>query len=188
MENIFHRYIELPFTIEKPVEFNQYWDTVFHFDLGLEKQYSKNMLNWLNLFDLITTNVDCFYTPPGGKITPHADSNIFNNQVKINITWGPDEARTLWWKSERYYRSVYAGEESNVMKRSFDLLEAEEKDCELLYSANTNRPSLVNVGQLHSTYNPGFIGRHTLCFNLSYRDETPVDWYSAIKILKDFIK
>lgn len=188
MENIFHRYIKLPFTVEKPIEFNQHWDTVFHFDLDLDKPYSKNMLNWLKPFDIITTNVDCFYTPPGGKITPHADSKTLNNQVKINVTWGPEEAKTVWWKSDKYYKSTYIGGESELMKRSFDLLEAKEEDCAFLYSANTNSPSLVNVGQLHSTCNPGASGRHTLCFNLAYEDGSPVNWHSAVEIFNNFIE
>lgn len=188
MKNIFHRYIELPFSIEKPVEFNQHRDTVFHFDLGLDKEYSKKMSEWLGFFNLKLTNVDCFYTPPMGKIPPHTDSNSFNNQIKINITWGPEQGKTLWWKSDKYYKSTYNGGESELMARSFDLLEAQEKDCELLYSANTNTPSLVNVGQLHSTYNPGPIGRHTLCFAIAFDNKIPVDWHSSIKIFKDFLK
>ena len=44
-----------------------------------------------------------------------------------------------------------------------DLL-AKKEDCELLWEANTNKVSLLNVGQLHSTYNPTNVGRWTLCF------------------------
>jgi hypothetical protein len=40
-----------------------------------------------------------------------------------------------------------------------------KEDCELVHEASTNKVSLVNVGQFHSTYNPHPTeGRWTLCF------------------------
>ena len=55
-----------------------------------------------------------------------------------------------WWKSEKTYRKKmlgYAGATSEF----HDNLWAKEEDCDFLYEANTNKPSLVNIGMLHGT-------------------------------------
>ena len=69
-----------------------------------------------------------------------------------------------------------------------DNLWAEEEDCELLYEANTNRPSLVNVGVLHGTHNPTDTGRWTLCFVPVDKKRKFLHWDTCIDIFKDYIQ
>lgn len=191
MRNKFHRYINLPFKIEKPkdIEFHTYWDDVQHIDLGLDKPYSKDMILWLDKFGLTTTHVDLFYTPPnGGKIMIHTDGNEFNDQTKINITWGPEEGRVRFWKTDKYKKLITSYDEDGRAQHAMDLWVADEEDCELVYEASTNKVSLFNAGTLHSTYNPGSVGRHTLTFHLSYKNGSlNVPWDQAEQILKDYL-
>jgi len=65
---------------------------------------------------------------------------------------------------------------------------AEEKDCTLLYEANTNRPSLVNVGVLHGTNNPTNSGRWTICFVPTTLNEDFIHWDDALNIFKNYIE
>lgn len=168
MTNRFHRYINLPFEVIKPDEFNKFFDVINHFPMERNSPYSIPMIEWLNSRGVDAVDIECFYTNPyGGEIPPHTDGDSFNDQTKINISWGPESGEVRWWKSDKWYKFVIPQE--NTKDRSFkdlSVLRANIKDCELLYSSTTNKPSLINVGQLHSTYNPGNVGRHTLCFNL----------------------
>jgi hypothetical protein len=69
------------------------------------------------------------------------------------------------------------------------ILTADENDCKEIFSANTNRPSLVNTGVLHSTINPSNQGRWTLCFIpvRNKNSEDYISWNHAIEIFKDII-
>jgi len=187
--NQVHRYINLPFQIEKPEEFNKEWDTIWHFDLGHDKPYSKLMLQWLEQFNLTCANIDCFYTPPGGgKIPPHTDAHEFNNQIKINITWGPEESEVCWWTSDKAYKFEYQPSPDEGSSHYMNLYRAEEEDCNLVYTAKIDRPSIINVGFLHSTYNPGKTGRHTLCFSVVHKENgSNVTFDQALDIFKNYI-
>ena len=95
---------------------------------------------------------------------------------------------TQWWKSDIIRReSTYnnggkeIGEVSNIQH-----IWANENDCELLYEANTNHPSLVNVGILHGTNNPTPEGRWTLSF-IPQKDEQYIPWDDALEIFKDYL-
>lgn len=191
MKNKYHRYINLPFIIEKPEDkvFHTFWDDVQHIDLGSDNLYSKKMINWLKQFGLTTSHVDMFYTPPnGGKIMIHTDSNEFNDQTKINISWGPAEGVVRFWKTDKYRKLTTTYDEDSRAQHAMNLWVANEEDCELIYEANTDKASLVNSGTLHSTYNPGTVGRHTLTFHLAYINGNDfVPWDTAEQLLKEFL-
>lgn len=197
MNNQYHKYINLPFEVKKPEEFNQFWDYANHIPIEPNHPSAAPVIEWLNKYNVNSIDVEMFYTPPnGGVIPPHTDSPSFNNQTKINITWGPETGETRWWTSDKWYEFSYGGEETleddkGKTYKDLKVLRADEENCKLVYSANTNRPSLINVGQLHSTYNPGDVGRHTLCFNLIHlggsRTE-PLVWDEALIFFKDSLE
>ena len=66
---------------------------------------------------------------------------------------------------------------------------AKEEDSVLLYEANTNIPSLVNVGILHGTNNPTSSGRWTLCFvPKTIKQQEYVRWDESLKIFQNYIR
>ena len=197
MENRFHKYINLPFEITKPDECNTFWDYANHISVDRDHPSSMPVIEWLNNYNVDSIDVEIFYTPPdGGVIPPHTDSPSFNDQTKINVTWGPDDGETRWWASDAWYEFSYNGEETSEddkgkTHKSLKVIRADEENCNLIHSANTNKPSLINVGQLHSTYNPGNVGRHTLCFNLIHLGGTrtdPLVWDEALEAFKDILE
>ena len=174
-KNIYHRHLKLPFEITKPDICKTIPDTMQHIDINPYRDPA--IEKWHTDLGLITRHVEVFYTPPGGAEIPiHADDTTLDNRVKINITWGPETGTTRWWQSTKAkkIRGVDAakdllGEDASIdeqfSERAHNNLVAKKEDCELLHEANTNVTSLVNVGQLHSTYNPHpSEGRWTLCF------------------------
>ena len=177
-ENIYHRYLKFPFEVTKHPLCNTTPKEIEHHDIN---PWRCSQLNkFLSNMGLMVCHTELFYTPPGGAEIPiHADDATLDNRAKINITYGPKRGRMRWWLSTKTKHVTGSKEISEYTKSLMNAkigdrfsneeqrgnLIAEKKDCELLYEASTNKISLVNVGQLHSTFNPHPTqGRWTLCF------------------------
>ena len=173
-DNIYHRYLNLPFEITTPDVLKTKPEKWRHEDIN--PWVCNNLEKWLNTLGLHTCHTEVFYTPPNhGEIPIHCDDVTVDNRTKINITYGPANGTIRWWKSKKVQQIVgkEAGQElvgkdalpDDFSERTHHNLVALKEDCELVHEANTNKVSLVNVGQLHSTYNPDpSQGRWTLCF------------------------
>lgn len=168
-ENIYHRYLELPFEYPKPERFSRPSDT-FIIYMGGEPVYAP-FLEWIQSFDLEISNIiEGFYTGPNGdKITMHTDAFIkpgIQDVCKINFTWGPKTSVTRWFQvKDESLLKIIRNDDNEVNKdlKSNDVqfdeyvdanYTAKISDCDLMHEAVIDRPSLMNVGQLHGTYNP----------------------------------
>jgi hypothetical protein len=186
MQNIFHRYLNLPFEVIPPNIFGEFGDIVRHH--YLDKSDYLEIERWFSSLGLYCNRVECFYTPPYGKVPIHTDFETYTNHAKINITWGPEEGVIQWWHSDIIEERVINGGIENTNEYHHNLW-AKEEDCKLLHEANTNRASLVNVGILHGTNNPTDRGRWTLCFvPFQIESNTCVPWDMSIQIFKDYIE
>ena len=169
----------------KHYDINDYVDTAMHdFHKGL---------------GLYVRHTEIFYTPPGGNLPIHCDEPEITNHVKINKTWGPEKGVTRWWTSNNV--TVNDGREGakevlenfsndtieDFSYREHRVLVSNPNDCTLVHQANTNTPSLVNVGQLHDTHNPTDQGRWTICFVPARENEYYIYWDEALEIYKDYI-
>jgi hypothetical protein len=177
-KNIYHRYLEFPFEISKHPLCNTMPKQIEHHDINPWR--CKKLNKFLSGIGLMICHTEVFYTPPGGAEIPiHADDAVLDNRAKINITYGPKQGRMRWWQSTKTKNitgsdeiAAYAESLANAQfsdrfsdKKQRGNLVAEKKDSVLMHEASTNNVSLVNVGQLHSTYNPHpSEGRWTLCF------------------------
>lgn len=200
MKNIFHRYIKLPFEIEKPPICNLKLKQLKHQDIPYHKD--GKMINFLAKLGLNILNTEVFYTPGNKSLPIHIDNSELDNHVKINISYGPPEGATRWWKplnfdhkkeyneqfdnklDEEGKKDLVGLKDTYLQHRSIRL---EEEECELLYEANTDKPSLVNVGAFHSSYNPTDEGRWTLCFVIG-KGKKYLYWDDAMEIFKDYIE
>jgi len=190
--NNFHRYLNLPFEISKPDIFsNVTRDCVKHEMLPLDFPEAQPLFKFLDQFNLMCDHLEYFYTPPkGGKVLIHTDNGRFDNMTKINISWGSEDAVTRWWDCPNYRPLEFEGDSDTYGETDsyHNVYTADEDDSTFLYEANTNRPSLLNVGLFHSTYNPSDIGRYTLCFILFHKDtEKNVQWDEALEIFSNYL-
>jgi hypothetical protein len=193
--NNFHRYLNLPFEISKPAVFDTTPNHVIH--TQLDTHYDNNMKEFLQSRGLDILLIECFYTPPnGGKVPIHTDFWWYETDfVKINKTWGPEDGKIVWWNCSKTNEIIldhntYENNDNKVTYSDYaKILTADENDCTEIFSANTNLPSLVNTGVLHSTVNPSQQGRWTLCFIPVHNKNTEeyVKWSDAIDIFKDVI-
>lgn len=181
--NNYHRYLDLPFVINPPEFFKECGPIIQHHYIN---DYVCEDINLLfDSLNLVCNLTECFYTAPNSKIPIHTDHASYTNHAKINVTWGPEEGVIQWWESDKVRREqIYGGE---YTKERHHNLWADEKDCKFLYEANTNIPSLVNVGVLHGTNNPTNHGRWTLCFVPVTKFGQYLNWFEALEIFKDYI-
>ena len=81
--------------------------------------------------------------------------------------------------------------DQDFSERQHSNILAKKEDCTLVHEANTNTLSLVNAGQLHSTWNPHPTeGRWTLCFvpgSKSIRNGAHLTFEEACEVYKDYI-
>ena len=200
LQNNYHRYLNLPFEIRKPQICNVKPKDLKHYDIPNHKD--DNITEFVKQFGLQIVNTELFYTPGGKKLPIHIDDWVKDDHVKIHISWGPKEGTTRWWDApnfteEEEYDSNYNSlkdldhvKYENFSDRHHRSIILKEEECELIYEANTDKPSLVNVGTFHSSHNPTEEGRWTLCFILGYNKDdwdNLVPWDKAIDIFKEFI-
>jgi hypothetical protein len=195
--NNYCRELTLPFEIKKPELFNTQPDHVVH--EPLENHYDLNMVKFFKDHGLDLLLIECFYTPPnGGKVPIHTDFWWYETDyVKINQTWGPQDGEIVWWDCPTSYEvflepgeNVTDAGEKITYNDKVRILTAKEEESKKLFSANTNKPSLVNTGILHSTINPSNEPRWTICFVPVYDKATEayVSWKDAENIFKDYLR
>lgn len=200
-DNIYHRYLNLPFEITKPDILKTRPEQWRHEDIN--PWICEHLESWLNSLGLYSCHTEVFYTPPDhGEIPIHCDDVSLDNRAKINITYGPNTGTIRWWKSNDAKKIIgkdaaqeMLGSEAvsdDFSERTHHNLVAHKEDCELVYEANTNKVSLVNVGQLHSTYNPDpSEGRWTLCFVPARKERTNkrhLTFAEAVEVFEPYIE
>ena len=128
--------------------------------------------------------VEAFYTSPGQSIPIHHDGDRL---CKINISYGVDGGVIRWYDATKSFK-----EQPHISddQRMYDgLVEyANIEDCVKIGEANTNKPTLVNTGVWHDTYNPEDApGRWTICFKPQIGNK-PISWETGLRLFADFFE
>lgn len=160
-----HQYLDLP-VFPKINLFELFPDNpekLNHVEIDPNTMVDKEFVNFIkNIPGLRVDFWEGFYTPPGGKIWIHSDQSYFTDIARLNITWGPENSKMIWWEPKKN-----AILKPIVTNFGVNYLTADEDQCIEIHSAIINKPSLVQTGILHSTYNPGPTGRWTLALPLA---------------------
>jgi hypothetical protein len=186
IENIYHRYLDLPVSPGIDLFAKTDYDptTIGHISIE-QDEINPALIAWLAEFNISPMMCEAFYTPPnGGKIYIHIDTAIVSDAVKINWTWGAPGGRIVWWQPKNVDKIKHMETEFGQPYLTID-----EDDCNRVYEADTNKPSLVQVGIWHSTWNPSAEGRWT--FSLPLQDiatEERLTWTDAKERFKYIIK
>ena len=201
--NLYHRYLNLPLTYPKPERFN--YPAENYFTLLDSNIIYEPFKKWIESFGLTISNIlEGVYTKPNGGYGPlHSDSSFepgTNDVCKLNFTWGPSDSTTQWYKvkdNSKLIKRYLDSEHSNTkfyeagINPDIDIsysLFANREDVDLVYEAVINRPSLLNISQLHSTWNPSPNElRWTLCFIL-LENGKQLTFQRATEIFKDYIE
>jgi hypothetical protein len=202
--NIYHRYITLPFTLHKPKCFDSALEHHFLKYVSPE-ELPDDLFKWTAQHNIKISNViEGFYTKPnGGAIPIHNDTVIppgVRDACKLNFTWGPETSTTRWYKLKPDSQYIEVNHDATEANKSFQeagiepdidcykCYTADKNDIELIHEAVINRPSLMNVGQLHNTHNPDPIqDRWTLSLTLLTLPGDHLSFEEALIKFKDII-
>jgi hypothetical protein len=205
MNNIYHRYLKLPFEYPQPDHLFVKPSTSYNRWVPL-KDVFPGFIDWINSYNCKLSNViEMFYTSPnGGSVPIHNDSGIdpgVKDIIKINFTWGPDNSYTRWWQALNQSSIIRIDNCNTVTNNDFVLnnivpdidcqmiCTAMESDVIMMHQAVINRPSIVNAGQLHSTFNPDPAqNRWTLSFVPLKPNGDMILFSEALEIFKDCIE
>ena len=201
--NIYHKFINLPFEIPKPKMFEDPGSSFITY-VGKDA-VPQGLKEWLLGFDLTLSNViEGFYSAPnGGEVPIHNDTITKpgeHDAVKINMTWGPASSVTRWWKVKDESKLIEIVHDQTEVNDGFakagivpdiecyKCYTADPTDLNLVYEQVIDRPSLLNVGQLHSTFNPDPTQhRWTLSFT-PLKDGNTIPFNNAIEIFKSCLE
>ena len=180
-----HQYLNLPVMPEIDLFrlFPDNPDQLNHVAVDLS-MLNKEFVDFMeNIPGLRIPSWEAFYTPPGGKIWIHGDSDKITDFARINLSWGPNDSELVWWEPKTGVKL-----EPIVTAFGENYLRADEKDCNVIHRAVINRPSIVQVGMLHSTWNPGPGGRWTLAIPLAEKSEPKrVSFEMAVAMFADYV-
>jgi hypothetical protein len=184
VENIFHQWVKFPVKpgVDLFKEFPEHTDCSGHIQVPVEL-LDKEFVYFFKQFNIAQDLWEAFYTAPFGKIWVHTDTAGFGDACKINWTWGSSLSETRWWDVKDPSKL-----EPIVTDFGVNYLRAEEENCKLLYNQTMTKPSIVQVGLLHSTYNPDVTGRWTLCLPLLTPDKVDrYSWVDTHRMFKDYL-
>ena len=214
---LYHRYLKLPFNFERPmlfdsVELKDYSEFIYFKDEDLQ---TEPILDFIDSIGLYRIQTNCVYSAPNDGIRIHSDTPDLSDKVKLSFSWGSPDSKTIWWepidrkkvKVVNFYESHMTRtvkcskiKMATIPERIRLFLKgkkigpltkyawAKEKDCERVLARTIDRPSLYNVGRLHSTWNPSNEGRWTLTFILGKkRNKQPLEFIESLNYFSDFI-
>jgi len=215
---LYHRYLNLPFSFEKPtlydsIELKDYCEFIYFKDEDLLTEPILDFIDSLGLYRIKTNSV---YSAPKDGIRIHSDTPDLSDKVKLSFSWGSSDSKTIWWEPiDKKKIKVVNFYESNMTrtvkcskikmatiperirlflkgKKPGPLTKyawAKEKHCKKVLERTIDRPSLYNVGRLHSTWNPSDKGRWTLSFILGKKkDKKPLHFTEALNYFWDYIE
>ena len=189
--NQYHAYLNLPFELSKPEVFNEFQpEKISHCHLA-DYPDRERMQEYLDSKGLRLLHIESFCSPPKQSLQIHLDEMEEKDVIKIIQTWGPDreDSVTRWWESSNTYIKnypAYSDESLKDIEPCYSIV-ADVEHSTMMFEANTNRPSVINAGLLHDTFNPGPEHRWTLCFVIGKSDYSFLSFKEALELLKDDI-
>jgi hypothetical protein len=184
-ENIFQKFLDLPVSpgVDLFSAFPDSPETSKHIQVP-SSLLNKEFLEFFAQYDIRPDQWEAFYTAPFGKIWIHTDTAGFSDACKINWTWGDPLSKTVWWGPKDPNKL-----ESIVTDFGVTYLRTDESNCNLLFKQTMTKPSIVQVGILHSTDNPTPTGRWTLCLPLVYPDsQERFQWVDTLKMFNNYLE
>jgi hypothetical protein len=210
MVNRYHRKLNLPENFRPNVDFSQWnvegieWSQ-FHKSLTLDQLNNREFVSFLNSLGLTSQWIEVFYTPPNSSGVIHSDNTTWQDWSKIVFQYGAQGSTMRWWKSDKTIEistSIESLDINSIQEYSKQIpnsgdrtdshyhgkvLVSDEAHSSIVYESEIGSSSLVNVGPLHSSFNPSNQGRFVITVALYKIDEYRVLWDDALMIMNDYI-
>jgi hypothetical protein len=208
--NNYHRFLNIEDCIPN-VDFSQ-WDTdsvtewaQFHKNLTLEELNNPNLLQLLDSLNMTSGWIEVFCTPANSKGVIHSDSPIGEEWSKLIFQYGAPGSKMRWWTSDKIH--IVSTDLTEVSKEEISDIDqyiggdrsgghyhgkiqvAYDEDSKLEYEVEVGKCSLINIGPLHSSYNP--TNEKRLVVTVALFDAMSgqrILWNEALNRLKDYVK
>lgn len=149
---------------------------------GLVDVLNNEAHNFFSKFNYQVSNVELFYTPPGGILEWHIDMNPPEDFMKINFVWG-SESHCMCWGELKNPSKHY---ETSITRVSSQYIKLTGLDVFLKKTLFINVPTLVNVGKPHKIYNYGENGRWCLSIILCHQGKR-IMFADAVNKLSEYV-
>jgi hypothetical protein len=178
----------------------------FHKQLQFEDLGNDKILPWLNSLGFTSHWIEFFYTPPHDDGVIHSDNVYYADWAKLIFQFGAKGSTMRWWSSDMVLRVSTSAEqvystvipersEYSVGDRTNDhyhgqVLVSREEYCKKEYEVEIGSCGLINVGPLHSSYNPTEDRRFTVTIALIDKNkdyEHRILWDEALEAFKPYI-
>ena len=184
MQNIFCIDLDLPVTIDLS-DFNRILCTDFdpkiwnHFHLAVDN----NLNEFLKKYKLEICHSEVFYTPPNTTSGIHIDQDT-TSKCKINYTFCASGSKMQWFKiKESATTPLFNKTAVDTVSWCYT-----DDQCDLIYSSEVKKPSMVEVGTAHNIVNNTNEPRWCLSYMLWDSQKNMLSsWTDASKKLRDFI-
>ena len=208
--NRYHRFLNIEDCIPS-VNFSQWnpenvteW-AQFHKTLQLDDLNNKNLLLFLEKLNMTSGWIEVFCTPPNNSGVIHSDSPIGEEWSKLIFQYSSLGSKMRWWTSEKSF--IVSTDLTNISKELVPEIDgyvggdrlggnyhgrirvAYDQDCKLEYEVEVGKCSLVNIGPLHSSYNP--TNEHRLVITIALFDANTgnrILWDEAVERLYEYIR
>jgi hypothetical protein len=114
---------------------------------------------WLDSLGCYVFFVEVFYTPPGGRMMWHIDTEAPSNFVKINLAWGSRFHIMQWGKSKN--EGIHSLTPADTKYIQFP-----NEEITITDSVKITSPTIVNIGVPHRVVNNDQTGRWCLSVNI----------------------
>lgn len=208
--NRYHRFLDIPDCIPN-VDFTQWniesvseW-AQFHKTLTLEDLNNSNLLQMLEKLNMSSGWIEVFCTPPNSSGVIHSDSPIGEEWSKLIFQYTAPGSKMRWWTSEKIHIvstdltevstdqisdiENYVGGDRSGGHYHGKIQVAYESDSTLDYEIEVGLGSLINIGPLHSSYNP--TNEHRIVITVALFDASSgrrILWDEALDRMKDYVK
>ena len=171
------------------IDFSQ-WDTEglswvqFHKILEPKELNNDYLFEFLESLGLGTIFIEVFYTPPKQNGMIHSDNPHKTEWSKLYFQFGANGSTMRWWDSDNIQEvSTASGHGGDRTDKHYhgQVLIADEEDSTIIHEADLQTPHIVNVGQLHSSYNPTSEKRFVVTLALFDLYNQRLLWKDAMK-------
>jgi hypothetical protein len=123
---------------------------------------------------------ELFYTPPGGRLRWHIDTEKPSNYIKLNFVWGSQKHVMMWGESNSRKILRY-----KLTMSGTKYLDFQDNEITVLEQTTIVHPTIVNIGSPHSVINLDSIPRWCLSVNI-HQEGNRIPFNKAVRIFSEY--
>lgn len=136
---------------------------------------------WLGDLDTEVFFAEVFYTPPGGKMIWHIDTEAPSDFVKINFVWGSRYHAMQWALPIKEKTKPEEFTSAGTKYLSFT-----QNELRIVETTKIEVPTIVNIGKPHRVINNDKTGRWCLSVNV-HRQGNRISITEAKEIFSEYV-